>query len=492
MLFQNKTTGQTVAKNAFWLGVSNLGGRLIKAVIIIYSARILGAHEWGLFSYAVSFAALITIFTDFGIGPILTKEASRTDDPTKKAQIISTAFFMKAALLLIAVLIVIFIAPSLSTIKEATFLFPIISLIIVFDTFQGLGFSLIRALEKMEWEAGFYLLTNILIVIFGFLTLRFYPNVQFFSYAYAAGIGIGAIATLFSLRHYFKKIFSNFKLKLVRSILGASWPFVISSVLGSLMINTDILLIGYFLSAKEVGLYSAADRIVQFLYLLPAILATSVFPTLSRLANKNQERIKGVVEKILSMAYLISLPIVLGGIVLGGDMIRVIFGGAYAGSVLPLRILFATLSINFAAVIMSNIIFAYDRQRDLVKFAALGGLSNVVFDLILIPRFGISGSAVATFFAQVIANIYIWNKARKLVDFSVLPKLKKIVMASAVMAIIIFGLHRVGLNLFVNIGVGMTLYFGLLYLMKESLLKNLRAILRGNVLDEPINNEPVA
>lgn len=488
-LLTNQTTGQTVAKNTFWLGVSNLGGRLVKALIIIYSARILGAEQWGLFSYAVSFAGFLTIFTDFGIGPILTKEAARTDDLQKRREFVSTAFFIKSALLLLAVLMVIFVAPRFSTIKEASFLFPIISLIIVLDTVQGLGFSLTRALERMELEAAFYLLTNISIVVFGFLALHFHPEVMYFSFAYAAGIAVGTAATIFSLRQHFKNLFGSFKKKLVSKIMGSAWPFAVSGLLGSLMINTDIILIGFFLSAKEVGVYSAADRPMQLLYLLPSILATSVFPTLSRIAHKNLGKTKEVMEKILSLAYMISIPLVAGGIVLGGDIIRVIFGNQYTEGVLSFRILLLTLSFNFAAVILSNAIFAHDKQKDLVKFAALGGLSNLTLDLILIPRFGITGSAVATLLAQIIGNFYIWNRVKKIVNVSVLPKLKKIALAAIIMAVIVFGLHRVGLNLFLNVGVGAITYIGLLHFFKEKLIKDIKLILRGGVSGAPENSE---
>ena len=199
-LLTNQTTGQTAAKNIFWLSTSNLGGRLVKAIIIVYSARILGAAEWGLFSYAVSLAAFVTIFTDFGVGPILTKETARASDAETRSEIVSTAFFVKLSLLLVAVLAVIFIVPRFSTLKEANFLFPIVALIITFDTLQGFGFSLTRALERMELEAAFLLLTNISIVVFGFLVLRIHPEVKYFSYAYAAGIFIGMSVTLFSLR----------------------------------------------------------------------------------------------------------------------------------------------------------------------------------------------------------------------------------------------------------------------------------------------------
>ena len=488
-LLVNRTTGQTAAKNTFWLTISNVGGRALRAVVIIYSARVLGATEWGLFSYALSFVALITVFTDFGIGPILTREAAKTSDPLQKSRIVSTAFFLKIALLVVGVGLVIFAAPDLTTIKEARFLFPIVSLILIFDTLQGFGFSLVRSLEKMELEAAFYLTTNVAIVIFGFLALHFSPSVRFFAYAYAAGTAVGATVTIFALRKYFSKIFSNFQKKLVAPILGSAWPFVISGLMGSLMLNTDILLIGFFLSAEQVGIYSAADRPIQLLYVLPAILATSIFPIFARLAVSSQQKMRSVLERVLSLAFLLSMPLALGGLVLGGDIIRIVFGQAYIPAVSSFRVLVITISINFTTAILSNAIFAYNRQKDLIKFAALGGIINIVLDLIFIPRFGILGSAWATFCAQLIGNFYLWNKMRQLNSFSILPKIKKVGAAALIMALAVFGLHRLGVNLFLNIAIGAAIYFAFLYFMKERLLRDIKFILRPGASSELESSE---
>lgn len=487
-LLINKTARQTVAKNTFWLTVSNLGGRVIKAGIIVYSARVLGATEWGAFSYAVSFAALITIFTDFGIGPILTREASRAEDKKRVSEIISTAFFLKLILLFAAVLVVVFIAPKVATLDEAKFLFPIISLIIIFDTLQGFGFSLTRALEKMELEAFFYLLTNVSIVVFGFLVLNFYPKVEYFAYSYAAGTAVGAGATLFALRKHLANLFHHFKRRLASYILGVSWPFVLSGLLGSLMINTNIILIGHFLSATEVGVYSAADRPIQLLYVLPTVIATSIFPLLSRLAKKDKEKMGKILEKTLGLGYLVSIPMVFGGVVLGGDIIRGIFGEQYTGAVLAFRILILTLSISFSSNILSNAIFANDRQKDLIKYSALGVMTNLVIGLIFIPKLGITGSAMATLLAQILSNLYIWNRMRKMVSFSVLPKIKRVTAAAFLMAVVVFGLHRAGLNLALNILVGGGIYYALLVLFRESLLKEIKLILQPNASVAPENN----
>ena len=97
-LFENRTTGQTVAKNTVWLSMSNFGGRLLKAVVIIYAARVLDPAGWGIFSYAVTLAGFFTLFVDPGINVMLMREGSKTDEEGK-TKVLSTTFYMKVVLI---------------------------------------------------------------------------------------------------------------------------------------------------------------------------------------------------------------------------------------------------------------------------------------------------------------------------------------------------------------------------------------------------------
>ncbi|MDP3901436.1 MAG: oligosaccharide flippase family protein, partial [bacterium] len=92
-LFQNQNIAQTIAKNTFWLFSGQIVSRLLRAAIVIYAARVLGAASWGAFSYALGIAAFLTIFSDIGINALITKEASR--NPQLKDAYLSTAFFTK-------------------------------------------------------------------------------------------------------------------------------------------------------------------------------------------------------------------------------------------------------------------------------------------------------------------------------------------------------------------------------------------------------------
>jgi O-antigen/teichoic acid export membrane protein len=478
LLFRNTSTRQTVAKNTFWLAVSNIGGRLLRAIIIIYAARVLGTEQWGVFSYAITLAAFLTIFIDFGINNILTRETAKLDDIAARLRVLGTAFVLKGVLLALGILIIIYIAPLATTIAAAKALFPVVALIVVFDTIREFGLSLVRGLEKMEWEAGLFLLTNVAIVLFGFLFLALGRNVMNFTYAYAAGTGVGALATAYALRSYLGSIFTGFRRSLVKFILVSAWPFAISGILGTLLTNTDILVIGWFRSAEEIGQYAAGLRIVQLLYILPAILASSLLPVFARLANADNERLRRVTERIVGVAFLAAVPLAVGGIITGPALIPFLFGSSYSPGVLAFQILMLTMLVDFPAVILSSAIFAYDRQRTLVVYAALGGFLNVLLDLLLIPTFGITGSAVTTLIAQIASNAYLWHAARDAHPTGALRRLARIVLAALVMGLVIGAGAFIDIPVLANIALGAIVYFGALILLNEPLLAEMRAVLR--------------
>ena len=475
-LFTNQTNRQTIAKNTFWLGVSNIGGRLIKAIIIVYAARVLGAAEWGVFSYAVTLTAFLTVFTDFGINSILVRESSRTENAEERSRLLSTSFLIKCVMLTFGVILIIFVAPLMTSIEGVKEILPIVAFILIFDTLREFGFALNKVFERMESEAGLFILTNVAIVVFGFVFLAISPTIKAFAYSYAIGTGLGMMATAWMLKKNIGRIFSDFNKKFVKPIVLTAWPFAISGVLGVLMINTDILIIGNLLSAEDVGLYSAADRIIQILYVLPSMVVGGILPTFSRLAFTDNSKMRLTMENVIALLLLVAIPISVGGFLFGEEIIALLFGNSYAGAASSFQILALTLMFNFPAVILSSAIFAYNRQRALIVNAAVAGGANVVLDLILIPSMGIFGSAIATFSAQIFSNIYLWNKMKSINYFKVWPYLKKVVIATVVMAIFILATKGLHLGIGFGIPVAILIYFGILLFLKEKLISDLKSV----------------
>ena len=475
-LFQNNSQKQTVAKNTIWLSISNYGGRLVKAAIVIYGARVLDTAGYGVFSYALTLAGFVSLFLDPGINSILIRETAKASEEDRK-MIFSTTLVIKLALVALGVLMVIFIAPSFSTLPGAVALLPLVALILSFDTLRAFFTSLMDAHEHMQWDAAVNLIMNAAITVFGFWFLAIRPNAHSFTLAYALGTGVGALAALIVVFPYLTRSLSHFSAKYVGPVLKAAWPFAVIGALGVLLTNTDILIISWMQNATQVGIYSAVIRIVQIVYIIPGIIQAATLPAFARLAKDNRARFRAAFERTLGFIFLSSVPLALGGVLLGTQVMTFVFGAAYVSGGLALKVLMVSMMFDFPTSVIAAAVFAYDHQKSLIISSAIAGIANVALDLFLIPRFGITGSAFATLGAQVISNWYLWHIMNRINPFSVVPKLKKVAAGGIIMMAFTATLFALHTEVLVNTVVSAAVYFGALWLFREPLLREIKEIL---------------
>lgn len=419
-LLRNTSVGQTIAKNTFWLFFGQMTGRLLRAAIVIYAARVLGAASWGAFSYALGVAAFLTIFSDIGINALITKEASR--NPELKDKYIATAFWTKLVLLIILIAGVVVAFPYLTNIPEAAAIMPILIFVFAFDTLRDLGSAISRSMEKMEIESLIGIFTNLAIVVLGIAFLTLEPNSRSLSYAYAIGSGLGLLAIWFVLRNHIGNFFTNFDRKLIKDIFATAWPFGLMGLMGAVNLNTDIIMIGWMRSAAEVGYYSAAQKPVLLLYIIPTLLASSIFPIMARMAKIAPAIVVGILEKAIAGVILFAIPVAIFCLLLAHPIINILFGPEYLPAVNTFRILIFTVLIVYPSTLLGNAIFAFDAQKSFIWFVAASAVGNVAFNFLLIPIWGIAGAAAATLITQLITNFLIWRKMNSIHKLHITPQ----------------------------------------------------------------------
>ncbi len=422
-LTENQNPTQTVRKNAAWLLGGQMASRLLRAAIVVYAARILGADSWGAFSYALGVATFLTVFSDIGIGALLTREGSRS--PDLRDRYLGTAIGAKLILVGAVTLGMVFLFPYLTSIGEAKAIMPILIFVFAFDTLRDLGSAFARALERMEVEAVTQIFTNFAIVALGFILLGNQETSRSLAIAYAAGSGVGLLGIAYALRKHLSLSLKNFDPRLLREIFATAWPFGLFGIMGVVMLNTDIIMLGWMRTPAEVGYYAAAQKLIQLLYVFPTIFASSLFPTLTRLTSNDRAKAKSLLERSVSLAILTSIPVAALGIFLGPWIIGTFFGPGYAPAIPAFQILMATITIIFPSALVGNAIFAYGEQRRFVHLVAVAIFGNIALNAVLIPPFGIGGAAAATVVTQLTTNSLIWIKMKKLNGFSVLPDVKR-------------------------------------------------------------------
>jgi O-antigen/teichoic acid export membrane protein len=184
----------------------------------------------------------------------------------------------------------------------------------------------------------------------------------------------------------------------------------------------------------------------------------------------DKERFKRVLEKSLSLLSLIAIPATVGGVLLSREIIVILYGKDYLPAVASFRLMCLTFLPIFLSSMFGNALFSLNKERKLFTYVIAGILGNFLFNLILIPLFGIEGAALSTVINQTIITLYLLYVLRKEFHFSVLSQLWKIILATIIMGVGVMAVRSLGINIYVITVLSLFLYFGFLYLFRESSL----------------------
>jgi O-antigen/teichoic acid export membrane protein len=472
---RNTSTAQTAVKNTVWLFIGEFGSRLLKMVLYIYAARRLGVLQWGIFSYVVAIIGLVITFSDIGINTIITREIAKKTG--KEEQYIATGFLLKIALSIVGtgvILLLIVFAKSGSQLRP---LLPLAAIMFFLDSMQEFAFAINRAFEKMEIEAFSKIASNVLLVIVGIGLLVVYPTALSLAYGYIAADIIATVIIFWGIRKSVYDSTKKFASGLVWPLFIEAWPIATISIFGVVLANIDTLLLGLFKHTEAVGLYAAAQKPIQIFALIPSLISTALLPIFSRQAFEKNIQLKDTISRSITVVLAMAIPIAVGGVLIGGGLITLLFGSAYSGAIVIFKIMIITVAIGTPGIVLSNALFADGKQKKVLQAIAIGAVSNIALCLVLIPRAGLIGAAIATTLSQLIYNTFLVISVRSFPALHFNTRIGTIILATVCMAIAMIALHHV-VGVIPIIIVAILIYAATLMLMKEPLVQDLKNVLR--------------
>ena len=404
LFFDNKTIKQTIFKNTFWLGIGTTISRLLKLVLIIYVARILGATEYGKFTFALAFVSLFIIFSNLGLRPIITREFAREEERKKEFySILSLKILLSLGALILILIGSFFVTPD-ETIRK---LIWIIAIFVLINSFYSIIYGFFAAHQRMEYEALGEILNALVVTGAGLFVIFNFPSVVNLSYAYlfASTTALIFILALFHFRFLSFKLY--WRKAVWKKFLSMSWPLALAGLFCTVYNNIDSVMMGYFGQITETGWYNAAYRIVNIALFPMGLVAASFFPVLSKFArpakNSLPDKIKEAKESLqkiwsynLEIMILLAFPLMVGGVTFAPRFIGFIYGQDFFSSILAFQILIIMAGIIFLYVPFYNVLTASGQQKKILLVSLAGAIINVVLNLILIPKFSLYGAASAT------------------------------------------------------------------------------------------------
>jgi O-antigen/teichoic acid export membrane protein len=399
LLLDNKTVKQTIFKNTFWLGLAEVIIKFLGLILLIYAARILGATEYGKFTFALAFVTLFAIFSDFGLPQIIVREFAKDKDKEKE---FSSILGLKILLSIVALILMIagsFLITSDSIIQKVIL---ILSIYIVVNTFARIFYVFLRARQLMQYEALSTILQAVALGGIGFFVIFNFPSVQNLSYSYLFS---GILALLFiSLFFHFKvyPITFSFKKRIWKEFLSMSWPLAFVVIFSTIYNQIDSTMMGYLGQITQTGWYNAAYRIVKGVLTLNILLIATLYPVLSIAFKQSKQRLQKVWSSWAGVAICIALPLVAGGVVLAPKIINFAYGPSFSPSILAFQILIITAGITYLNTSLAYVLIVADQQKKNFVITLCGALVNIVLNLILIPKYSLYGAAVATLITMLL------------------------------------------------------------------------------------------
>jgi O-antigen/teichoic acid export membrane protein len=180
--------------------------------------------------------------------------------------------------------------------------------------------------------------------------------------------------------------------ELARGMLSFGSKSYVQTLAATLHLRIDQYICAYFLTPADVGLYAIAVNIAVLLLKIPEATGTVMFP---RLAGSDERAAHAATIRVCRYTLFILGLGVLGFAVVGPIMVPMVFGQDYTGAVQPLLILLPGILLMALYQLLSRNFTSRGKQQVNILAAGLALVLNVVLNLVLIPRYGISGAALA-------------------------------------------------------------------------------------------------
>lgn len=396
---KNKTV-----KNAGWLISGKIAQMLINLLVGLLTARYLGPSNYGLINYAAAYIGFFTAFCTLGINSIIVKEF--VDNPEKEGEIIGTTIGLRAISSFLSVITIFAVVNIIDASETETILVVSLSSIgLVFDVFGTINYWFQYRLQSKVSAIVTFIAYAITAAYKVFLIVTGKGVVPF---ALATSIDYICVGTLLFIAY--KKSGGadfSFSWEYGKKMLSKSCHFILPGLMVAIYAQTDKIMLKQMISEAEIGFYATAVSISGIWCFVLSAIIDSVYPSIMKANNESEELFVKRNKQLYAMIFYISVFVSLMFTVFAELVINIMYGREFLSAVAPLRIITWYTAFSYLGVARNAWIVCKNRQKKLIYVYALSALSNVLLNIILIPKLGASGAAIASLVAQIMTTMII-------------------------------------------------------------------------------------
>jgi len=396
---------QQAVGNSGWLLLDRVVRSGMTFIIIIWLARYLGPQQFGIFNYVLAIVAISNALATFGIEAIVIRELVHS--PSERNEILGTAFAIKllggGIAFIAAITVIRWLRPDEPAMLWLVGIAAAGSFFLALDVID----YWFRSAVQSKYTVIARVISAVILTLAKVALLVFKAPLSAFIVATFAEVALSGVLLIVMYKVRVGRILAlNFTITRAVSLLKNSWPLFFSVMAVMIYMKIDQVMIGEMLGEQEVGTYSAAVRLVEMWYIVPAIIASSTFPSLYKLKFNNPERYMWRMQQFLDFMVIVPVMAAILTSLVAEQLVVFIYGSEYRDAVAVLQIYIWNSVFVFLMVATGSYLIAENKTIFMLFRYTLGMLINITLNWLLIPVYGIEGSAIATLIAYLFAAYF--------------------------------------------------------------------------------------
>jgi O-antigen/teichoic acid export membrane protein len=212
---------------------------------------------------------------------------------------------------------------------------------------------------------------------------------------------VAVISRLIFARRNISLSFSELLPSAWRDILPVCFTLGLAGLMSLIYGQIDLVLLRYFRSDTEVGLYAASTRILGLSMSVIFIVGQVFFPLVYKAAKEGAAPEQKFLQWMWDALLAVAVPVSVGGMLLARPLTAFFLGPEYAEAEPLVRWLMPNVLATALAIYFGGRLVPHHRERRYLYCVIAGAGTNVVVNLMLMPRYGAMAAALATILSQI-------------------------------------------------------------------------------------------
>lgn len=393
----------THTRNMLFIFLGDIGSKILGFFATTYLARTLGTDGFGMINIALAALSYALLLATNGLPLLGTQKIAslKKFDPVFPGHIISARLILSIlAFMILALVAFVGLDPGKNAeyrliLIYGLFLFP--SALLLDWFFQGR--------HQMGVISAGRFAQMIAYLIFILCFVHNISDIQMTAWAWV----LGGCANAALLGWIFFKRGNRISFELasakILQLWKAAFPLGLASAISQIVLQFPVIYLAWFATHADVGIFSAAFRMMTLLLIFDRIFYTVFFPAISRCAGQTPKRLEEITNRVLKLVTISALTIGLLAIFCASWLIPLIFSSQYVEAIPLFQLLSGIFIFTMINSVIGFTLIGMEHHREFTLSVFWGFIAFIISIFILPPIFALNGVVSALVISQFVALV---------------------------------------------------------------------------------------